>query len=64
LFQLEQERSEEITLSGSNPSAEDQAEQMDSNVKTGINVVLRHRLEEFPLDKKGYMQHIKEYMKL
>ena len=62
-LQLVQEKSEDVKLSGSNPSAEEEAEQMDAAVQSGINVILSARMNEFGLDKKGYTQHIKEYMK-
>lgn len=35
----------------------------DPSSVSGVDIIIRSRLNEFPLDKKGYMAHIKEYMK-
>lgn len=55
----------EILLDGANPSAEEADEGADSNVESGVDVVLNHRLAEsyaFP-DKKSYLLYLKDYMK-
>jgi len=55
----------DIQIDGANPSAEDADEGTDSNVESGIDVVLNHRLAEtyaFP-DKKSFTLYLKDYMK-
>jgi len=55
----------EIVIAGFNPSAEEADEGTDSNVETGVDVVLNHRLEEcFAFgDKKQFTLYLKDYMK-
>lgn len=55
----------DIQLAGSNPSAEEADEGTDSQVTTGVDVVLNHRLcETFAFhDKKSFTLYLKDYMK-
>ncbi|KAH8277453.1 hypothetical protein KR026_011107 [Drosophila bipectinata] len=55
----------DIVLAGSNPSAEEADEGTDTNVETGVDVVMNHRLQEcFAFgDKKSYTLYLKDYMK-
>ncbi|KAJ2777210.1 hypothetical protein H4R18_005265 [Coemansia javaensis] len=48
---------------GANASAEEAAEALDDEAKTGINVVLSHNLAPTNFDKKTYMVYIKSYLK-
>ncbi len=51
-------------LIGANASAEGgEDEGADPSSVSGVDIVMGSRLVEFPMDKKGYMGHIKEYMK-
>ncbi|KAK2154332.1 hypothetical protein LSH36_271g07023 [Paralvinella palmiformis] len=50
-------------LIGANASAEEQSEEVDTNSRSGINIVLSNRLVEFPQTKKSYQSHLKDYMK-
>lgn len=52
------------TLIGGNASAEGGGDEGgDSACQSGVDVVMNGRLNEYALDKKAYMTHIKEYMK-
>lgn len=55
----------EIKIEGFNPSAEDADEGTDSNVETGVDIVMNSRLcETFAFgDKKSYTLYLKDYMK-
>lgn len=54
----------DIKLEGSNPSAEEADEGTDSNVTTGVDIVLNHRLTETGFgDKKQFTVYLKDYMK-
>jgi len=55
----------EIQIEGFNPSAEEADEGTDSNVETGVDLVLNHRLTEcFAFgDKKSFTLYLKDYMK-
>lgn len=54
----------DIKLAGSNPSAEEADEGTDSNVETGVDIVLNHRLTETGFgDKKSFTLYLKDYMK-
>jgi len=58
-------KSDDVQLSGANPSAEDADEGTDEAVESGVDIVLNHRLVEsfaFP-DKKSYTLYLKDYMK-
>merc|ERR1711976_233659 len=48
---------------GANPSAEEASEGLEDAAQSVINVVHGNRLVETGFDKKGYMVHIKDYMK-
>ena len=48
---------------GANASAEEEAEDLVSSVRTVNNIVESFRLQETNFDKKGYMTYIKAYMK-
>ncbi|PWN39363.1 translationally controlled tumor-associated, partial [Ceraceosorus guamensis] len=48
---------------GGNPSAEEQAEALESGAQTVINVVHTFRLQNTTFDKKSYLAHLKGYMK-
>jgi len=51
-------------LIGANQSAEGgDDEGVDPSSVTGINVVMNHKLQSSPMDKKPYMKYIKGYMK-
>lgn len=55
---------DEIKIEGFNPSAEDAEEGTDSNVETGVDIVLNHRLSETHFsDKKSFTIYLKDYMK-
>jgi len=62
---LVQRRQDDIQLDGANPSAEEADEGTDSNVESGVDVVLNHRLcESYAFhDKKSYTGYLKDYMK-
>lgn len=55
----------DIKIEGFNPSAEEADEGTDSNVESGVDVVLNHRLcETYAFnDKKSYTLYLKDYMK-
>lgn len=55
----------DIQIAGFNPSAEEETEGTDSNVESGVDVVLNHRLSETYCfnDKKSYTLYLKDYMK-
>lgn len=55
----------DIRLDGANPSAEEAEEGTESNVETGVDIVLNHRLSEcFAFgDKKSFTLYLKDYMK-
>lgn len=53
----------EIVLSGSNPSAEEAAEDCDESVQSGLDVVLNHNLMEIAYNKKDFMTYLKGYAK-
>ena len=55
----------DVQIEGFNPSAEEADEGTDSNVESGVDVVLNHRLSEsFAFgDKKSYTLYLKDYMK-
>lgn len=53
----------DASLIGSNPSEEDQADEVDEDSVSGINIVLANRLVEMPYGKKDYTKYIKTYMK-
>jgi len=55
----------DIQLAGSNPSAEDAAEETDEATESGCDIVMAHRLaESFAFgDKKSYTQYLKDYVK-
>lgn len=55
----------DIKIEGFNPSAEEADEGCETNVETGVDVVLNHRLcETFAFnDKKSYTLYLKDYMK-
>ena len=49
---------------GGNASAEGGGDEGgDASSTSGVDVVMNGRLQEYALDKKTYMTHIKEYMK-
>ena len=51
-------------LIGGNASAEGGGDEGgDAACQSGVDVVMNGRLNEYALDKKSYMTHIKEYMK-
>lgn len=52
------------SMFGGNASAEGQQEDEggDTSAVSGIDVVLAQRLVEFPMKKKDYVTHIKDYM--
>ncbi|XP_055851654.1 translationally-controlled tumor protein homolog [Episyrphus balteatus] len=56
---------DDIKIEGFNPSAEEADEGTDTNVETGVDIVLNHRLQEcFAFgDKKSYTLYLKDYMK-
>ena len=56
---------DDIQIEGFNPSAEEADEGTDSNVESGVDVVLNHRLVETYAfgDKKSYTLYLKDYMK-
>lgn len=56
---------DDIKIEGFNPSAEEADEGTDSNVETGVDIVLNHRLVETYAfgDKKSYTLYLKDYMK-
>ncbi|KAJ8960929.1 hypothetical protein NQ318_020229 [Aromia moschata] len=62
---LVQRKQGDIQLEGSNPSAEEADEGTDSNVESGVDIVLNHRLAETYAfgDKKSYTAYLKDYMK-
>lgn len=62
---LVQRTQDNIQIEGFNPSAEEADEGTDSNVETGVDVVLNHRLSEcFAFgDKKSFTLYLKDYMK-
>ena len=48
---------------GGNKSAEEQAEDLEDQGVTGVNIVLRHKLQEWQgYTKKDYQKHIKLYI--
>ncbi|XP_067948214.1 uncharacterized protein [Watersipora subatra] len=52
------------SLIGGNASAEEASEGVESAEKKGYDVVIQNRLaEQPPFDKKGFMAHIKPYLK-
>jgi hypothetical protein len=52
------------SLIGGNASAEGGGDDGgDAATQSGVDVVMNGRLNEYALDKKSYMTHIKEYMK-
>lgn len=55
----------DLKIEGFNPSAEEADEGTDSNVESGVDVVLNHRLcETYAFhDKKSYTLYLKDYMK-
>lgn len=54
----------DIKIDGANPSAEEADEGTDSNVESGIDIVLNSRLVETGFgDKKSFTVYLKEYMK-
>lgn len=55
----------DIHIDGFNPSAEEADEGTDSNVESGVDIVLNHRLVETYAfgDKKSYTLYLKDYMK-
>lgn len=55
----------DIQIAGFNPSAEEADEGNESNVESGVNIVLNHRLcETYAFgDKKSYTLYLKDYMK-
>lgn len=55
----------DIKIDGFNPSAEEADEGNDSNVESGVDVVLNHRLcETYAFnDKKSFTLYLKDYMK-
>ena len=64
IFQLVTESDQfDDALIGANASAEEQSEEVDTNSRSGINIVLSNRLVEFPQTKKSYQSHLKDYMK-
>ncbi|XP_059058107.1 translationally-controlled tumor protein homolog [Achroia grisella] len=56
---------DDIKIDGFNPSAEEADEGTDSNVQSGVDIVLNHRLVETYAfgDKKSYTLYLKDYMK-
>ncbi|XP_044752835.1 translationally-controlled tumor protein homolog [Coccinella septempunctata] len=58
-------KSDDITLDGANPSAEEASEDCESAVESGVDIVLNHRLcETYAFnDKKSYTSYLKDYMK-
>lgn len=62
---LIQRKHGEISLAGSNPSAEEADEGTDDAVESGVDIVLNHRLcETYAFgDKKSYTAYLKDYMK-
>ncbi|PWN19160.1 putative translationally-controlled tumor protein [Microstroma glucosiphilum] len=48
---------------GGNPSAEEQAEALENGGTQVINIVHSFRLQSTTFDKKGYLTHLKSYMK-
>jgi hypothetical protein len=55
----------EISLAGSNPSAEEADEGTDETHESGIDIVLNQRLQECYAfgDKKSFTGYLKDYMK-
>lgn len=55
----------DIKIEGFNPSAEEADEGTDTNVESGVDVVLNHRLcETYAFnDKKSFTLYLKDYMK-
>lgn len=55
----------DIQIAGFNPSAEEADEGTETNVETGVDVVMNHRLQEcFAFgDKKSFTLYLKDYMK-
>jgi len=58
-------KQDDIKLEGSNPSAEEADEGTDTNVESGVDIVLNHRLcETYAFgDKKSFTAYLKDYMK-
>merc|ERR1711994_710347 len=55
---------DEIQLEGSNASAEEADEGVESSAESGVDVVLNHRLVETGFgSKKDYAVYLKDYMK-
>lgn len=56
---------DEITIAGSNPSAEEADEGTDLTTESGVDIVLNHRLcETYAFgDKKSFTLYLKDYMK-
>jgi len=54
---------DQIVLDGANPSAEEEQETLEESVVKVINIVDAHKLEQSPVDKKGFIKDIKAYMK-
>ncbi|KAK9890500.1 hypothetical protein WA026_010579 [Henosepilachna vigintioctopunctata] len=55
----------DIALDGANPSAEEAADDNETAVESGVDIVLNHRLcETYAFhDKKSYTLYLKDYMK-
>ncbi|XP_028291843.1 translationally-controlled tumor protein homolog [Gouania willdenowi] len=51
------------SMIGGNASSEGPSEGMDECTITGVDIVLNHKLQETPFDKKSYLAYIKDYMK-
>jgi len=60
---LTSESSDNIQLEGANASAEEQAEEYESSSKSGLDVVLRHDLQEYSFPtKKDFQLYFKELL--
>ncbi|XP_072253366.1 translationally-controlled tumor protein homolog [Leuresthes tenuis] len=51
------------SLLGANASAEEAVESSESTTISGVDIVLNHKLQETPFDKKSYTEYIKGYVK-
>lgn len=51
-------------LIGGNASAEEVFESNESTSVSGVDIILNHKLQETPFDKKSYSTYIRGYMKL
>ncbi|XP_069010614.1 translationally-controlled tumor protein homolog [Embiotoca jacksoni] len=51
-------------LISANASAEEQVESSESTSVSGVDIILNHALREAAYDKKTYLSHIKDYVKL